>query len=200
MFRFERYSILLHVLLATAAYFAIAGMRHTVIRRAFALNHNSSKADRYSRSETDSYGHLCVGLILEPGLPVREPGWCCQNARGVRSGKKQNPICHSLSDHSETVKVGFDPSKISYSELFRVFWTSHDPTYQSWSRQYAFIILVYNDEQRREAQETKAEVERERRRKVLMEIDAYSGFTPAETIIRNTATSVPRILPRARPD
>jgi peptide-methionine (S)-S-oxide reductase len=99
---------------------------------------------------------------------------------GYAGGKKQNPTYHSLGDHSETIQIDYDPSKISYHDLLRAFWTGHDPTLQSWSRQYASIIFVHNEAQRHEAEETRAEVERERGRKVHTEIDAYSGFTLAE--------------------
>jgi methionine-S-sulfoxide reductase len=99
---------------------------------------------------------------------------------GYAGGKKQNPTYRSLGDHTETIQIDYDPSKISYCDLLRAFWTGHDPTYQSWSRQYASIIFVHNDEQRQEAEETRAEVEQGRGRKVQTEIDAYSGFTLAE--------------------
>jgi peptide-methionine (S)-S-oxide reductase len=99
---------------------------------------------------------------------------------GYAGGTKKNPTYRSLGDHSETIQIDYDPSKISYRNLLRAFWTGHDPTYQSWSRQYASIIFVHDEEQRREAKETRAEVERERGVKVYTEIIAYSGFTLAE--------------------
>jgi len=99
---------------------------------------------------------------------------------GYAGGKKKNPTYHSLGDHAETIQIEYDPSKISYRDLLRAFWTGHEPTYQSWSRQYASIIFVHNDEQRREAEESKAGIEQERGGKVYTEIVAYSGFTPAE--------------------
>lgn len=99
---------------------------------------------------------------------------------GYAGGTKQNPTYRSLGDHTETIQIDYDPSKISYRDLLRAFWTGHDPTYQSWSRQYASIIFVHDEEQRREAEESRAEVEHERGRKVYTEIIAYSGFTLAE--------------------
>lgn len=99
---------------------------------------------------------------------------------GYAGGKKQNPTYSSLGDHAETIQIDYDPSKISYRDLLWAFWTGHDPTYRSWSRQYASIIFVHNDEQRREAEETRAEVEQERGSKVHTEIIAYSAFTLAE--------------------
>lgn len=99
---------------------------------------------------------------------------------GYAGGTKQNPTYHSLGDHSETVQIDYDPSKLSYRDLLHVFWTGHEPTYPSGSRQYASIIFVHNDEQRQMAEASKAELERERGRKVYTEIMPYSGFTLAE--------------------
>jgi peptide-methionine (S)-S-oxide reductase len=99
---------------------------------------------------------------------------------GYAGGTKQNPTYHSLGNHTETIQIDYDPSKISYRELLQVFWTGHDPTYQSWSRQYASIIFVHDSEQRRLAVESKSQVEHEQGRKVYTEIVEYRGFTMAE--------------------
>ncbi len=99
---------------------------------------------------------------------------------GYAGGTKQNPTYRSLGDHTETVQIDYDPSRISYKELLRAFWTGHDPSYRSWSRQYASIIFVHNDEQLRLARESKAQIEQERGKTVHTEIINYNGFTLAE--------------------
>lgn len=99
---------------------------------------------------------------------------------GYAGGTKANPTYRSLGDHTETVQVDYDPSKISYDKLLSAFWTGHDPTYRNWSRQYASIIFVHDDEQRRLAEASKARVEREQGRTVYTEIVPYRGFTLAE--------------------
>jgi peptide-methionine (S)-S-oxide reductase len=60
-----------------------------------------------------------------------------------------------MGDHTETLQVDFDPSRISYRELLDVFWTSHRPTSPPLSRQYMSAILFHNEEQRRAAEESR---------------------------------------------
>ncbi|MFM9139098.1 MAG: peptide-methionine (S)-S-oxide reductase, partial [Solirubrobacterales bacterium] len=37
-------------------------------------------------------------------------------------------VCSGQTGHTEAVLVAYDPSKVSYEELLRVFWEGHDPT------------------------------------------------------------------------
>ena len=85
-----------------------------------------------------------------------------------------------MGDHTETVQVDFDPAKITYRELLDVFWTGHDPTRRNWSRQYASIIFVHTEEQRKLAEETKTRYAKQRGGTVHTEIVPYRGFTLAE--------------------
>jgi len=53
-------------------------------------------------------------------------------AVGYAGGETPNPtyqsVCSGETDHAEVVLVVYDPAKVSYAELLRVFWESHNPT------------------------------------------------------------------------
>jgi peptide-methionine (S)-S-oxide reductase len=99
---------------------------------------------------------------------------------GYAGGTTANPSYYDLGDHSEAIQIDYDPERISYEQLLEVFWESHNPTLRSWSRQYASIILVHDDEQRRLALETRDREAAETGGVIYTEIVPLSEFTLAE--------------------
>jgi peptide-methionine (S)-S-oxide reductase len=51
---------------------------------------------------------------------------------GYSGGNTENPtykeVCSGKTGHAECIKIEFDPSLITYEELLKIFWKSHNPT------------------------------------------------------------------------
>jgi peptide-methionine (S)-S-oxide reductase len=82
-------------------------------------------------------------------------------AVGYAGGHTPNPtyreVCSGLTGHNEVVLVVFDPEKIRYDELLRIFWENHDPTQgmrqgNDVGTQYRSGIYYFDDEQWRTAE------------------------------------------------
>lgn len=99
---------------------------------------------------------------------------------GYAGGLEDDPTYHSLGGHTETVRIEYDPAKITYRELLEAFFAGHDAHARPWSRQYASLILYAGEDQRREAEAFKERLEAESGRRVSTEIAPLVKFHPAE--------------------
>ena len=83
-------------------------------------------------------------------------------AVGYAGGHTPNPtyeeVCTGMTGHAEVVLVVYDPAKVDYNTLLRVFWESHDPTQgmrqgNDVGTQYRSAVYFYNEEQKQQAEE-----------------------------------------------
>jgi peptide-methionine (S)-S-oxide reductase len=86
-------------------------------------------------------------------------------AVGYEGGFTPNPgyeeVCSGRTGHSETVRVVFDPARVSYLDLLKVFWESHNPTQgmrqgNDVGTQYRSAIFCQSPEQEAQAKESLA--------------------------------------------
>ena len=91
-------------------------------------------------------------------------------AVGYAAGYTPNPtyreVCTGMTGHNEVVLVVFDPKLVSYDDLLRVFWESHDPTQgmrqgNDAGTQYRSGIYFYDQDQRRAAEVSKDAFQKE---------------------------------------
>jgi peptide-methionine (S)-S-oxide reductase len=83
---------------------------------------------------------------------------------GYAGGYTRNPtykeVCSGMTGHNEVVRVVFDPERVPYAELLRVFFESHDPTQgmrqgNDVGTQYRSGVYVYDGSQRALAESTR---------------------------------------------
>ncbi len=121
---------------------------------------------------------------------------------GYTGGQKPNPTYQEVSagstGHAEAVQVTYDPAKITYKELLDVFWRHVDPTdgggqFVDRGSQYRTAIYYHDEEQKRIAEESKAQLEKSGRFSgpIVTKIVPLTEFYPAEDYHQDYYTKNP---------
>jgi peptide-methionine (S)-S-oxide reductase len=108
---------------------------------------------------------------------------------GYTGGTVPNPryeqVCGGRTGHAESIRVEFDPGKISYEDLLAVFFATHDPT--SLNRQgadvgteYRSAVFYTSEQQKRAAEAYISELNQQLPRKVVTEVVPLTEFYEAE--------------------
>ena len=140
------------------------------------------------RVETAIFAGGCF-WCMEPVFD-RVPGVLSVTS-GYTGGTTPNPgygeVCSGETGHLEAVRILFDPDRVSYSELLRIFWRNIDPTTRNrqfcdFGSQYQTAIFYLDEEQRLAAGESKRELEDASRlgSAIVTRIVPASEFYPAE--------------------
>ena len=111
---------------------------------------------------------------------------------GYTGGTTRNPtyekVCTDRTGHAEAVQVEYDPSEVSYEDLLKIFWESHDPTTPNrqgpdFGSQYRSAIFCHNDQQRAVATSSRDRLQntgRFAKKRIVTEIVTAKEFYRAE--------------------
>ncbi len=121
----------------------------------------------------------CVEAIYE-----RVPG-VIDAVSGFSGGDMESPTYRDHGDHTETVDVTFDPDKVTYEQLLRIFWKSHDTTNPrgvapDFGRSYRPALFYRTPEQLATILRVKAELQNNLSKPIATEIVRFEKFWPAE--------------------
>jgi peptide-methionine (S)-S-oxide reductase len=148
-------------------------------------------------------------LLMANGAGAEEKGeaifaggcfWCEETAfegvpgvkaviSGYTGGSRRNPAYEEVSagttGHAESVKVVYDPAKITYVQLLGIFWHSVDPLsgggqFCDRGNQYRSAIFYLDEGQRKAAETSKKIIEKQLKDTVVTEITRAGEFWPAE--------------------
>lgn len=123
------------------------------------------------------------GILRDvPGVLDTEVGY----AGGAKAQASYEQVKTGSTDHAEAIRVVFDPSRISYSELLENwFFRMHDPTTKNRQgndrgRQYRSAIFFQNPAQKSAAESSIARASKNWTDPIVTELTAFSTFVPAE--------------------
>ena len=108
---------------------------------------------------------------------------------GYSGGNTKNPkyqdVCTGMTGHAETVKVVYDPRKVSYEQLLKVFWEEHDPTQLNRQgpdvgSQYRSVIFYHTSKQKKIAEASKKDEQKKIGKNIVTDIISADIFYDAE--------------------
>jgi peptide-methionine (S)-S-oxide reductase len=133
--------------------------------------------------------------------------WCAEaifeRVKGVESvisgyagGHTPNPsyeqVCNGNTGHAEVVQIIYNPDVISYDDLLKIFWKTHDPTTLNRQgadvgEQYRSIILYHNEQQKEKAEYYKKELDKSGAwdKPIVTQIVPFTKFYKAENYHQN---------------
>ena len=140
--------------------------------------------------------------------------WCVEavylqldGVRSVKSGyaggtadtADYETVCTGTTDHAEAVEIRYDPNKLTYGKLLKVFFSiAHDPTTRDRQgpdvgRQYRSAIFYANDEQKRIAEAYVKQLDAAKLfdRPIVTEVSLLERFYEAEAYHQNYAARNP---------
>jgi peptide-methionine (S)-S-oxide reductase len=153
----------------------------------------NSKTKSTSNLETITLGggcYWCVEAVYENLDGVKSV------ISGFSGGKIANPtyeeVCTGTTGHAEVVQITYDKNKTDLNEIFKVFFTVHDPTTLNRQgadvgTQYRSVIFYKNDEQKKAAESIIAELNKAKvySSPIVTKVEPFRAFYKAEDYHQN---------------
>jgi peptide-methionine (S)-S-oxide reductase len=152
---------------------------------------NATPKPPASKLETATFGGGC--FWCGEAVFQRIPG-VKSVVSGFAGGTTVNPtyedVCTGTTGHAEVIQIQFYSNVISYAKILEVFFEEHDPTTLNRQgadsgTQYRSIILYSNEEQKKIAEQAKAEAAKQHKNPIVTEIVPLTAFYPAEDYHQN---------------
>jgi peptide-methionine (S)-S-oxide reductase len=125
------------------------------------VNDSSIRPPYPAGSELATFGMGCFWgaeklFWQTPGVLSTSVGY----AGGFTPNPTYEEVCTGRTGHAEVVQVVFDPERITYDELLKLFWENHDPTQgmrqgNDSGTQYRSMILTHSPDQRSAAERSR---------------------------------------------
>ncbi len=168
------------------------GERHCLNSAALKFYRQGEPLPEESRSVETRVAYFAGGCFWGIEHYFQQGPGVIEAISGYMQGHVDNPsyeqVCSGTTGHAETVKVIYDPKRISYRRLLEAFFAMHDPT--QWNRQgpdygpqYRSGIWCVDEEQKREAEQMIRELEAGGRyggKKIVTLVEPAKTFWPAE--------------------
>jgi methionine-S-sulfoxide reductase len=169
-------------------------MKNTILICLFALSLNGfAQTKKTSNLETITVGggcYWCVEAVYENLDGVKSV------VSGFSGGNVANPtyeeVCTGETGHAEVVQITYDKNVTDINEIFKVFFTVHDPTTLNRQgadvgTQYRSVIFYKNDEQRKAAQSIIAELNKAKvySSPIVTKVEPFKKFYKAEDYHQN---------------
>ncbi|GIQ58526.1 peptide methionine sulfoxide reductase MsrA [Flavobacterium collinsii] len=172
-------------------------MKNLFLISLFALSINgfaqNSKTKSTSNLETITLGggcYWCVEAVYENLDGVKSV------VSGFSGGKVANPtyeeVCTGTTGHAEVVQITYDKNITDINEIFKVFFTVHDPTTLNRQgadvgTQYRSVIFYKNDEQKKAAESIIAELNKAKvySSPIVTKVEPFRAFYKAEDYHQN---------------
>ncbi len=143
----------------------------------------------YQRMVMEEKATFGAGCFWGVEARFREVPGVIDAAVGYEGGEMVNPtykdVCTDETGHAEVVELTFEPAKVSYESLVRLFFELHDPTQLNrqgpdWGTQYRSVVFFHSGEQKSTAERVKQELQKQTRGTIVTLIEPAQTFYRAE--------------------